>query len=390
MGELPDLCLCKASNLKHVHLQGSLPKERLHLPQGCQVRLDFDGLPYSWDRKWESEHGKMWMTCVPAMCLTFNWSSYFCRSSTSWPSHLEDFKALQYLELVRPQELIDLDRLNGIPHVKVTLDHGAEDILSHTAGSWQSLQICNEYYGFGITFANIDAFVRDNPRYLFISGEATKAWWRMRDSLKAANKRQDVEIYIQDRENGWYSGAYKLSNVKNLVNSRDARLVCMEEFWPKKCMWSCLDPATQDEAEECNGRRRCSPQLYDTSSNDSEIDPDSDYDSDSGSESEPEYHSEAGPDSEADYDTDFSWETESNADVSECCGALSGWEITLDLDHEEHARELAFWCCPTWQDATSTIDGAQYDGSAQLQALYEVCSCIGHVSREDYMTWNDV
>ena len=112
----------------------------------------------------------------------------------------------------------------------------------------------------------------------------------MRDSLKAANKRQGVEIYIQDRENGWYSGAYKLSNVKNLVNSRDARLVCMEEFWPKKCMWSCLDPATQDEAEECNGRRRCSPQLYDTSSNDSEVDPDSDYDSDSGSESESEYH----------------------------------------------------------------------------------------------------
>ena len=120
----------QASNLKHVHLQGSLPKERLYLPQGCQVRLDFDGLPYSWDRKWESEHRKMWMTCVPAMCLTFNRSSYFCRSSTSWPSHLEDFKALQYLELVRPQELIDLDRLNGIPHVKVTLDHGAEDILS--------------------------------------------------------------------------------------------------------------------------------------------------------------------------------------------------------------------------------------------------------------------
>ena len=155
-------------------------------------------------------------------------------------------------------------------------------------------------------------------------------------------------------------------------------------------MRSCLDPATQDEAEECNGRLKCSPQLYDTSSTDSQIDPDFDYDSDSGSEFEPEYYSEAGPDSEADYDSDLSWETQSSKDLSEWCDALSGWEIPLDLDHEEHARELAFWCCPTWQDAATTIDGAQYDGGTQSQALYEVCSCISHVSREDYMTWNDV
>ena len=221
-GELPDLCLCKALNLKHVHLQGSLPKERLHLPQECQVRLDFDGLPYSWDRKWESEHEKMWVTCVPVMCLRFG---YFCRSS-SWLSHLQDFKGLQYLELVRPRELTDLARLNGIPHVKVTLDTSAEDNLSHTAGSWQSLEIYSKHYAFGISFADVDAFVRDNPKYLFISGKATKAWWRMRDSLKAANKRQGVEVYIHDCEFGSYFDAYKLSNVKNMVNSRDAHLVC--------------------------------------------------------------------------------------------------------------------------------------------------------------------
>ena len=385
-GELPELCLCKASNLKHVHLRGSLPKETLSLKQGCQLRLDFDGLPYSWDSKWKSEYGKMLTPYVPVMCLRFNRFD-----SRSWPLHLQDFKALQYLELERPPELTDLARLNGIPHVKIELDFGAKDTLSHTAGSWQSLEIYSKYHGFGISFANIDAFVRDNPKYLFSSGEATKAWWRLRDSLKAAEKRQGVELHIEDR--GSYYNAYKLSNVGKMVNSGSAHLVCMEEFWPKKCMWSCLDPATPgclDEAKQCDDRLRCSPQLYDTSPTDSESDQGFDYDYDSGPEFEPEYYSEAGPDSEVDYDTDLSWETESSADLSESCGALSGWEVPLDLDREEHAREMAFWCCPTWQDATSAIDEAQYDGNRQLQALYEVCSYIGHGSREDYMTWNDV
>ena len=159
-------------------------------------------------------------------------------------------------------------------------------------------------------------------------------------------------------------------------------------------MWSCLDPTTQDEAEQCDVRLRCSPHppLYDTSSTDSESDRnfDCDYDYDSVFESEAQSNPEADPESEVDYDSDSSLETQSSADLSECCGALSRWEVPLDLDHEEHARELAFWCCPTWQDATSTIEGAQYDGNTQLQALYEVCSYIGHSSREDYATWNDV
>ena len=392
-GELPDLCLCKASKLKHVHLQGSLPRERLCSPQGCQVRLGFDGLPYSWDCEWKSEYEKMWMTRVPVICLRFNRLGYSYGSSTSWPSHLRGFKALQYLELVRPSELTDLAMLNGIPHVKVTLDFAAKDTLSHTAGSWQSLEVCSGTYGeFGVSFANVDAFVRDNRKYLFISGEATKAWWRMKASLKAAEKGQGVELYTKDH--GSHFDAYKLSNVKNMVNSSDAHLVCMEEFWPKKCMWSCLDPTTQDEAEQCDGRLRCSPHppLYDTSSTDSESDRnfDCDYDYDSVFESEAESNPEADPESEVDYESDSSLETQSSADLSECCGALSRWEVPLDLDHEEHARELAFWCCPTWQDATSTIEGAQYDGNTQLQALYEVCSYIGHSSREDYATWNDV
>ena len=145
--------------MKHVHLQGTLPKRRLCLPQGCQVRLDFDEFPFSWDRKWQSKFGRILMACIPVMCLKFG---YYWRSS--WPSHLQDFKVLQYLELVHPPELTDLARLNGIPHVRVELDLDAEeDTLLHGAGSWQSLEI-SSYYGFAISFADTDAFVRSNPK----------------------------------------------------------------------------------------------------------------------------------------------------------------------------------------------------------------------------------
>ena len=89
-----------------------------------------------------------------------------------------------------------------------------------------------------------------------------------------------MSFYIQDRENGSYSKA-KLSSIEDMIKSRETHLVCMEEFWPENVMWSCLDLATQDEAEEGNSRLRGPRRLYDTSSSDSDSEAHwhSDYDS---------------------------------------------------------------------------------------------------------------
>lgn len=85
-----------------------------------------------------------------------------------------------------PQQLTDLAMLQHVPHVKLEL---YQNTLLHTAGSWQSLEI-NSYDGFEISFADIDAFVRDNRRYLLEAFLRPKAWRSMVGALKVASQRQ--------------------------------------------------------------------------------------------------------------------------------------------------------------------------------------------------------
>ena len=46
------------------------------------------------------------------------------------------------------------------------------------------------------------------------------------------------------------------------------------------------------------------------------------------------------------YESDASLGPQSSVDLSEYCGALSEWETTFDLDHEEDARKLPFLGLP--------------------------------------------
>ena len=181
---LPNLCLHKAANLKRVHLQAWFPK-RQTLPPDCVVRIDLDNHPDCWDQVWQSEDGREVMTCIPAMCLSF-----YISQRKPWPSHIQDFTALQYLELNYPPGLTDLALLGNVPHVRLQLAPW-QKTLSHTTGSWQGLEI-DTNDSFEISFADIDAFVRDNRNYLFTTGKTTKAWRSMHTALHAATclKRQ--------------------------------------------------------------------------------------------------------------------------------------------------------------------------------------------------------
>ena len=169
--KLPDLCLQKAAMLKHLHLHRCFPGGILCLPYGCQLTLDMKQLSYrAWNYTLQSGNERELLACIPAMCLRSDFGVHL-------PHNLEEFTALQYLELRPDGMLADLAMLQGIPHVKLELSPFQESLL-HSGGSWQSLEI-ESCVGYGVTFADIDAFVRDNPRYLFESTEATKAWRSM-------------------------------------------------------------------------------------------------------------------------------------------------------------------------------------------------------------------
>ena len=151
---LRDLCLYKAPKLKLVQLQGWFPEENFNLPRGCELGLHLKHYPHSWDQTWRSENGKRLMGCTTTLSL------YYLSHLGPWPSHIQDFTALQYLRVEGSPRLKELAMLQGIPHVRVEV-HSDLNTLSHTAGSWQSLEIY-VYEGFEISFADIDAFVRDN------------------------------------------------------------------------------------------------------------------------------------------------------------------------------------------------------------------------------------
>ena len=166
------------------------------------------------------------MGCIPAMSLNNQYRRL-------WPFEPQDFRVLQYLELEWPRDFTDLARLKSVPHVKLKLGD-SQGAISHTDGSWQSLEIYR-FGGFEIDFANIDAFVRDNPKYLFETFKITKAWRNMSNALYAASHKQGAGCFPRKAADGSYSR--KLSNIEGVIDLQgDEHLVCMEDFWPNQSM----------------------------------------------------------------------------------------------------------------------------------------------------------
>ena len=172
--ELPDLVMLKAPFLKRVHLQSCFPTRKLCLPLGCQLRLDLNDYLSSWDRIRQNENGRELMGCISAMRLKFH-------NELPWPSSTRDFSTLQYLELQCPKDFTDLAQVESVPHVKLDIPHWHQGTISHTVGSWQSLEIYR-HGAFEISFADIDTFVRGNPKFLFGTFKITKAWRSMCDA----------------------------------------------------------------------------------------------------------------------------------------------------------------------------------------------------------------
>ena len=196
---------------------------------------------------------------------------------------MQRFTALQYLELEYPLGFTDLATLASVPNVK--LDLLFQSNLSHTAGSWQGLDI-SANGGFEISFADIDAFVRDNRNYLFTTGKTTKAWRSMHTAIHAASDRQRVDCFSPEPAKG--SFPRRLSTDEEIAKSwskRDDHVVCVEDVWPKESVQACLASAVAPVLKASSTRSSTStsqraPSDFASQSADSDSVSDSDSDSD--------------------------------------------------------------------------------------------------------------
>ncbi len=164
------------------------------------------------ESKWQSENGRDLMGCTPALCMGFGYG----HGSLS-PSSFREFKVLQFLQLVYTPDLKDLAVLQDIPHVEVQLSQ-RQSSLFHSAGSWKSLQIKSQpIWSYHISFADIEAFVRDNPKYLFETFTATKEWRSMVSALQRASEKQGMACFT----NGPNDTPKRVSTLRHLAKSGD-------------------------------------------------------------------------------------------------------------------------------------------------------------------------
>ena len=177
--ELPDLLLHEVVTLRSLELIGWYPKGRFTLPPGCLLRLlAVLDTPAQWEQ-------------LLAKGCPVSMLSLACTKLKAWPKGVPRMSGLHFLELqcTRMQDQ-DLAALQHIPHL--CLGFTKFSTFRVTSGSWQSFQIRGEG-GFGISFSDLDAFVRGTRRFSFeCSKKGAEEMYRI---LRAACTRQGVRYY---------------------------------------------------------------------------------------------------------------------------------------------------------------------------------------------------
>ena len=177
--KLPDLLLHEVTTLRSLELMGWYPKGKFTLPPGCVLRLL---AVLDTPAQWEQLQAK----ACPMSMLYLR-----CVKLKAWPKGVPRMSGLQFLKLhcTRMQDQ-DLAALQHIPHL--CLGFTKFSTFRVTSGSWQSFQISREG-GFGISFSNVDEFVRGTGRFSFeCTGKGTTEMYRV---LHAACMRQGLGYY---------------------------------------------------------------------------------------------------------------------------------------------------------------------------------------------------
>ena len=170
--------------LKQVRLDDCYPYGALHLPADCSLFLDVSCMGCF---KWH-EHEEKFREHTTVLRIN-------TAGDTDWPSGLQNFSTLQFLELdtvggFSDQDLADLQH---IPNVKISLD--SEDVLQLTSGSWNSLEIF-QFGQLDLTISDVDSFVRDTDSFTFMSESSQGASKELFQELKGACRKQGKKCYV--------------------------------------------------------------------------------------------------------------------------------------------------------------------------------------------------
>ena len=155
----PDISLSHLHKLQHFQLEEeTLLRDKLALPLGCQLFLRLRGYHtgFSWGDCWGSVRHH-----ATVMCLEL---SEFER----WPAWLSNchlkLLVLEISDTGSLRERLDLALLKHIPHVRL-LSNGTLN-LTHTEGSWQSLEVIGQQ-GVSVGFSDMAAFVMRTKLFSF-------------------------------------------------------------------------------------------------------------------------------------------------------------------------------------------------------------------------------
>ena len=149
----PGICLSHMHQLRYFQLEEqALLRDKLALPLGCQLflRLRKYREAFSWGGCWGS------VLChATVLCLELE----DVRQCPAWLSDSRlQLLVLEITNTFTQPEPLDMALFKHIPHVRL-LSKGARALkLTHTEGSWQSLEVIAQG-GVSVEFSNIEAFV---------------------------------------------------------------------------------------------------------------------------------------------------------------------------------------------------------------------------------------
>ncbi len=182
-GNLPEIQLSTLPNLKRFELVELFPGAGFVLPPNCELCMTVTSELFEVKEQWKAmqRHLKV-LTLVDMGDLDLSWQDGF-----------ERLLQLQYFKFKSGEPLtLDLAELKAVPHVELYLD--SQSNLTLTGGAWQSL-VVEGRNGLSIAFTDVDAFVRDTQRFLFVDLGDPAALQPTCATIKEACSRQSKPCY---------------------------------------------------------------------------------------------------------------------------------------------------------------------------------------------------
>ena len=227
--ELPLINLRSAKRLRHVQLVSFAPEEGqgLALPQGCALRLFAPATPIE---RW-SKSGvagavttmSVWPDAEPV------WTGLIpLPGPRTWPKNLDNFPALQFLELagLSFNTELDLGHFARIPRIKICTQAPLGMIVPR--GSWELLEL--EGGRWEVSFADLHSFVCSVSVFAFTFDTESGGFT---EELAEACRGANVPLHQQQhtQQDDLHPLKTKLSNNEQFVKSLHSDSAALAGVW---------------------------------------------------------------------------------------------------------------------------------------------------------------